>query len=65
MTGVQTCALPIFNPDIGILPEPVVIQDTANNKIIKGLSGSTGAIEVNAQKGSGGAQGRQGWRQLR
>ncbi len=53
------------NPNIGILPEPVVIQDTANNKIIKGLSGSTGAIQTNAQKGSGGKQGRQGWRQLR
>ncbi len=53
------------SPDIGILPEPVIIQDTANNKIIKGLSGSTGAIKTNAQKGSGGTQGRQGWRQLR
>ncbi|MFQ6023929.1 MAG: pilus assembly protein [Acidiferrobacterales bacterium] len=50
---------------IGILPEPVIIQDTANNKIVKGLSGSTGAIDTNTQKGGSGKKGREGWRQLR
>lgn len=50
----------------GILSQPVVIRDPANNKIIKGLSGSTGAITTNKQKGGTKPDGaRIGWRQLK
>ncbi len=52
------------NPDIGIMPEPVIIRDTANNKIIKGISGSTGMVTTNAQNAGPPTSGRQSWRQL-
>lgn len=54
-----------INPGIGILPEPVIIRDTANKKLVKALSGSTGAVMTNQQPQGPNDSGRRGWRQLR
>jgi type IV pilus assembly protein PilY1 len=53
-----------INPGIGIIPEPVIIRDPANQKIILGYPSSQGSVGTSSQKDPK-SSGRQGWRQLR
>lgn len=54
-----------FMPNLGIMPEPVIIHDTANKTIIKPITGSKGIVKSVKQSSGGTPSGRQSWRQLR
>ncbi len=54
-----------INPGIGIMPEPVILRDPANNRDLKLLTGSTGVVRSTANYPGTASGGRQSWRQLK
>lgn len=50
---------------IGIMPEPVIVRDPANNQDIKITSGSTGAVGSTSNMTPNPGAGRQSWRQIK
>ena len=54
-----------INPGIGIMPEPVILRDPANNRDLKLITGSTGVVRSTANYPGTASGGRQSWRQLK
>lgn len=54
-----------INPNLGIMPEPAILHDSANSRDLKISTGSSGNIESIANSAGGKKAGRQSWRQLR